>query len=205
MSELDAFLPAILPYAPGCAELAATAALLKAAQTFCERTRLWRYEASLDLVPSTGDLVPVPVGASLFEIESARLDGRSLTPKSLHELNRTRSTWRDEADGQGRWLTQESPGSVRVVPMCSGALSLSLFLRPTDDATSLPDFLLRDYRQCLGDGALAELLMLPAQSFSNPQAAQFYAQRFDNRINELFNRTIQGQQRAPMRARSQFM
>lgn len=203
MIDLDVFLPSIMPYAPGCPEPTAFAAIITAAQTFSERTRLWRSTATLDVTPDSASLVTVPVGAELFEIESARFGGRDLKPISLSDLDTYHPGWRDLDNGDARWLTQTEPGSVLLVPGSTGALSLSTLLRPTDKADQLPD-LFGQYTQVIADGALADILMLPAQSYSDPQRAQFYAQRFDSRIDSLFKRTIQGQQRAPVRARARF-
>jgi hypothetical protein len=203
MIELEDFLPRILPYAPGCPEPTAFANIIKAAQSFCERTRLWRGSSVLAVTPDSLNLVTVPAGAELFEIESARFNDCDLEPISLHDLDARHPTWRQMSAGDARWITQVEPGSVLLVPPCTGTLELSTLLRPSDEAEQLPD-LFNQYTQAIADGALGDILMLPAQSYTNPQSAQFYAMRFDNRLDSLLNRTIQGQQRAPIRSRAQF-
>lgn len=203
MIDLDVFLPRILPYAPGCAEPTVLASIIKAAQTFCERTRLWRDRDQFNVTPSNCNVVCAPNGAELFEIESARFNGCPLEPISLADLDTKHPTWRQMSAGEGRWITQTEPGSVLLVPTCTGTLELSTILRPTDDAEQLPD-LFSQYTQVIADGALGDILMLPAQSFSSQDLAQFYSMRFDNRIDELFNRTIKGQQRAPVRTKARF-
>lgn len=203
MIELDVFLPSIMPYAPGCPEPTAFASVITAAQAFCERTRLWRNAVVLNVTPDGPNIVTVPLGAELFEIESARFGGRDLQAISLSDLDAHHPGWRDLDNGDARWMTQSEPGSVQLVPASTGPLNLYTLLRPTDKAEQLPE-LFSQYTQVIADGALADILMLPAQSYSDPQRAQFYALRFDSRINELFKRTIQGQQRAPVRSRARF-
>lgn len=205
MIELDVFLTKIMPYVPGCPEPSAFAAIIKAAQEFCERTRLWRDEDTFTLTPTSCNVVCAPEGADLFEIENALLDGGRLEPTSLSDLNHKYPRWRELDAGQGQWITQIEHGSVVVVPKCTGTLKLSTFLRPSDEADQLPDFLSKLYRQCIADGALAEILMLPGQPFTDPSRAQFYSMRFEAKLSELTNRTIKGQQRAPTRVRAQFM
>lgn len=205
MIELDVFLPKIMPYVPGCPEPTAFAGIIKAAQEFCERTRLWRDEDTFTLTPTSCNVVCAPEGADLFEIENALLDGSRLEPISLSDLDRKYPRWREMDTGQGQWITQIEHGSVVVVPKCRGTLHLSTFLRPSEEADQLPDFLSRNYRQCIADGALAEILMLPGQPFTDPSRAQFYSMRFEAKLSELTNRTIKGQQRAPTRVRAQFM
>lgn len=204
MIDLDAFLPRITPYAPGVAEPTAFANIIKAAQIFCDRGRLWRNDVSVDVTPVSVNTIPVPVGAELFEIESARVAERSLEPISIAELDRRYADWRSQVNDLPRWYTQTVPGTVQLVPACTGTLDLSTFLRPTNNAQQLPD-LFGQYLEEIADGALARILMIPAQPFTDPAAAQFYGQRFDNRMDSLFNRTVQGQQRAPIRTRARFM
>ncbi|MNZ92974.1 hypothetical protein D3C78_1120230 [compost metagenome] len=91
-----------------------------------------------------------------------------------------------------------------IVPKTTGTLKLSTFLRPSEDADQLPDFIAQLYRQVIADGALAEILMLPGQPFTAPDRAQFYSMRFEAKLGELSSRTIKGQQRAPARTRAQF-
>lgn len=204
MIDLDAFMPRIMPYAPGCAEPTAFASIIKAAQAFCERTRLWRDRDQFNVTPTSCNVVCAPSGAELFEIESARFNGFLLEPIALADLDAKYPTWRQMSAGSPRWITQTEPGSVLLVPTGTGTLEISTILRPGDDAEQLPD-LFSQYTQVIADGALGDILMLPAQSFSDPQSALFYSMRFDNRINDLLNRTIQGQQRAPMRAKARFL
>lgn len=205
MTDLDVFIPNILPYAPGVAEPTVFAALIRASQAFCERTRLWRDEDTFTLTPTSCNVVCAPEGADLFEIENALLDGCRLEPISLSDLDHKYPRWRELDAGQGQWITQIEHGSVLVVPKCTGTLTLSTFLRPAEDADQLPEFLSKLYRQCIADGALAEILMLPGQPFTDPSRAQFYSMRFEAKLSELTNRTIKGQQRAPARVRAQFM
>lgn len=203
MIDLEAFLPSILSNAPGCPEPTAFANIVKASQEFCERLRLWRNEAVLSVAPDVASVVPVPAGSELFEIESARFAGRDLTPISLQDLDAKYPGWRDLSGSDAKWITQVEPGTVRLVPACAGDLSLSILLRPTDQAEQLPD-LFSQYTEMIADGALGEILMLPAQSFTDPQRAQFYASRFENKLGSMFNRTIKGQQRAQTRIRARF-
>lgn len=204
MTDLDVFLPRILPYAPGCPEPTAFAAIILAAQQFCERTRLWRDEDQFNITPSSCNVVCVPEGAVLFEIEHALLDGRPLEPISVGDLDRDTPDWRTREASGGRWITQTEPGAVLVVPKCSGSLLLTTTLKPAEEADQLPDFLAREHRQVIADGALAEILMTPNQPFTAPDRAQFYAMRFENRLGQLSTASIKGQQRAPTRTRPQF-
>lgn len=205
MIELDVFLPKIMPYAPGCPEPTAMAAIVTAAQTFCERTRLWRYRDQFNVTPTSCNIMCAPCDATVFEIESAHLGDCKLDPISLADLEFKHPTWRQFSESSGRWITQVEPDTVMVVPPTTGTLTLALILRPSDCAEQLPDFIGSLYRQCIADGALAEILMLPGQPFYAPDRAQYYAGRFESKLGELATRPLKGQQRAPIRTRAQFM
>ena len=205
MTDLDVFLPRIMPYAAGCAAPTAYAAIITAARALCERGRLWRDDDTFNVTPTSCNVICTPDYADLFEIESALLDGRGLDPISIPDLDRNQPDWRNLDGNGGRWITQSNRGEVTVVPKCTGSLELHLYLTPNQDADQLPDFLAKDYRQAIADGALAEILMIPGQPFYAPDRAQFYSARFEAKIASLMNQQIRGQQRAPARTRAQFM
>lgn len=202
MTDLEAFLPQVMPYAPGCPEPTALAAIVKSAQDFCERTRLWRDQDQFTVTPTSCNVVCVPDGADLFEIEQATLNGYMLEPISQADLNSRLPDWRTREETQGRWITQTEPGSVMVVPRSTGTLFLATVLRPANDAEQLPDFIAQHYLRVIADGALAEILMTPGQPFTAPDRAQFYSMRFEQRLGELSTRSIQGQQRARLRTKA---
>lgn len=204
MIPIDTLLPAILPYAPGCPEPVALTNIVKAAQQFCERTRLWRVNYSLTVTKTSINVVPVPAGSDLFEIERARFADKVLTPVSLAELDHNQVDWRTWEYAEPRYITQEQPGEVILVPRCDGNLDLWAFLRPADGAEELPDFIIKLYGKVIADGALAEILMTPNQPFAAPDRAQFYAARFEQRVSNLANTHIKGQQRARMRTKPQW-
>jgi hypothetical protein len=204
MTELDEFLPLIMPKVPGCPEPSAFAAIIRAAQAFCERTRLWRDADQFTVTPTSCNVMCAPEGADVFEIEHARLDSLDLLPASQHFLNGNVGQWR-ELVGPSKWITQTEPDTVLLVPAGSGRLMLSLILRPSEGATQLPDFIAKHHRQVIADGALADILMLPMQSFTDPSRAQFYSERFEARLDVLSASNIKGQQKAPMRSKAQFM
>lgn len=204
MIELDGFLPVIMPHVAGCPEPTAFGKIIEAAQEFCERTRLWRDEDTFTLSADGCNIPCAPVGATVFQIEAAFVDEQQLEPISYPELNRQSPDWRNQ-DGQARYISQALPGSVVVAPgKAEGKLRLVTLLRPADDADMLPDFLLTEYRQAIADGALARLLMIPTQSFSDPERAAYFAMRFESKLNALFAQNVKGQQRAPARTKARY-
>lgn len=201
MKDFSVFKRYIMPRVPGAAEPTVDSAIREAAIEFCRRTRIWREEDTFT-VSDESELVAVPFGAALFEIESARFNGFMLEPTSLSWLDGNVPRWQEQV-GRGKWITQLRPDTVRIVPTEPGTLDLSLFLMPANDADQVPDFLADHHVRCIADGALADLLAMP-YDYANPGLAGYHAQRFDRRLNELSNLNIKGQQRAPVRTKPQF-
>jgi hypothetical protein len=204
MIELDVFLPKILPRVEGAARPAVYDAIRVAAQEFCTRTRLWRETDTLQTVSDDLDIVAVPQGAVLFEIESARFEGHELEPQSISWLDDNVARWRESTADMPRHITQTEPDTVRLVPMATGTLDLSLYLKPADDAGYLPDWMGNHYKQVIADGALAELLTMPGQAYTSPELAMFYSDRFDKRVTLLSSANLKGQQKARVRTKPHF-
>lgn len=206
MSDIQDFLPGLLPYAPGVNDPAAFFGLRQAARDFCTRTKLWRHEVELDVEDSDPITITVPDESALVDIELARFEGEPLTARTLKWLDDNCRGWRDgELEGTPNYFTQIDVGTVIVVPWLEGTLKLNVWLKPTEDAEELPDFLLEHHRTTLCHGALAHILAMPNQSFTSVDTAALFASSFEARLNKLAEKSSTGQQRAVVRTRASFM
>lgn len=209
MSSLDSFLTEVRPWAPGVPDPTAYKAVRNAAIEFCERTRLWKYESTVDILeadPVVGEIV-LPDDAALFDIEVAMFDNLELTPKATRDLDEIAPRWRggDLGTGNPQYITQIEQNSLRMVPSpaVDGALYVCLRLKPSQDATTLPAFM-TEYAECLGWGALGRILTVPGQSYSNPELATYYTGRFMKKLDALSNKGTLGQHNARKRTRTSF-
>lgn len=198
MRDIEDLLPNVLPYAPGCAEPTAVQHLRDAAVRFCERTRCWRF---IDTFQTTGEhheILVVPSDAVLFEIEWAKFNNRELEAVSPQA-----ATWHNQ-DGytEPRYITQVNPNCVSLEPHAVGELVISMFLKPAPTALEIPAFMICDFGRALADGALATLLLLPNQPFTNPQLAMMFETKFQQALDRNFALNMRGQQRAPKRTKS---
>lgn len=209
MTDLDVFLPSILTVAPGCAEPTAIAAVRQAVMQFCEATRSWRSDDTFEVTPTTCAFVCVPDQAELFEIEAVHFDGAPLDPVSVAYLDRMQPTWRHSLDtgatGSPRYFTQLAQDMIQIVPSATGIVKVQAFLKPSEDAEQVPDFIANKYRRAIASGALADLLLTPGQPFFSPDLAGIHAARFKSVLDRNFNLNVRGQQRAPTRTRAQFL
>lgn len=216
MSALTVFLPKVLQYAPGCAEPAAFDAIRSAAIEFCERTNLWRTTLTCEAAANPVAIVPydatpdadkltLPADAVLHSIALVLFEGRELRPATTDDLDEHYHDWRTATDtGAPQYVTQLVQDELRLYPFAAGEIRATVRLKPTQDADTLPDFLADRYRDTIQAGALAKILLLPGQPFTNPDLAVFFAAKFQTDLDRLFNAEARGQQRAPVRTRPQY-
>lgn len=207
MKDIDMILPSVMPQVPGCAEPTAIAAIRQAAIEFCEATRAWRARDQFEVTKSSCSIVCAPASAVIFEFESVFFNGRRLEQVSVLELDRDHPNWADdsrEPSGTARYFTQTEHDTIRVVPAATGKVDISLYVRPSEDALQLPDFLVDRYRNVLANGALSRLLLVPGQPFFSPDMAGYYATRFQQSLDRNFNVNIRGQQRARTRTKPHY-
>ena len=208
--QLSEFLPLILPHAPGCPDPVATFNLRLSAIEFCERTRCWRHILNTT-VTTQNKVIVAPPYAAIHEFEHAYFEGEELAPTQFSDIDHGE----DMAGTVPRYITQVGPDTVALYPFATGNLQLSLFLKPRggneygtvsdnplDDAyDQVPGFMLAQHGEPIAFGALARILAIPGQPFSNPQMAQFYFGRARELMDARFSTNMRGQQRAPRRTR----
>lgn len=205
MTALIDFLPKVNQYAPGCAEPAAFDALRAAAAEFCERTGLWRATLTINTASQEPDIMALPADSTMHAIELVLFNGRELERVTPEYLDERFSTWRTEtATGEPQYITQLVQDEIRLYPFADGEVSAFVRLKPTANADTLPDFLADRYRDTLQAGALAKILLLPGQPFTNPDLAMMFHARFQADLDRLFDAKSRGQQRAPARTKPAF-
>ena len=204
MKPIDDFLPLILPRAPGCPEPIAFDANRQAAIEFCERTRIWR-DTDQFMADEFGYIM-APAQSVIHQIEEARFDGHRLTAVSVQDLNERYPDydWTTQSGDQPKYITQIHPNTVKIVPAWDGMITMTIQLKPSNDAQELPDFIFDQYARTIADGALAEVLMIPGQPYTNPQGGAMYSQRFQQRLDSLQVQGLKGQQRAPIHTKASF-
>ena len=216
-TRLSEFLPYVTPHCPACPDPVAEFLLRQAAIEFCERTKCWRYVTSVTISAADSVLV-APSYSEIHEIEKATHDGLDLTPVAYIDSTPA-GLYGAQEENVPRYITQMNAGSVTVAPYKAGTLRLSLILKPQsgvemgfdpddplrDAKNVVPPFLLQHHAATIAAGALARILMLPEQPFTNPPMAAMKRAEFDAAADSLASRFQKGQQQAPLRTVARWM
>ena len=207
MRDFEDFFPHVMPFAPGCAEPTVIHALREAAIEFSTRTRLWRSDDEFDVTPSECDVICTPSNAQLLEIEHVTFNGFPLTETSIVALDNDHAYWRTDTQETTlpRFFTQIAIDTIRVVPAATGKLKVNTILMPSRDADQVPGWMVDKFASVIAAGALKDMLIVPGQPFFNPQLATAFSAKFYAALDDTGSLHVRGQQRAPLRTRSQFL
>lgn len=206
MRDLDDFLLEINPKAPGCPAPAAYQAILQACDDLCVRTKTWRY--SDDIIISGTDEIDFfpPSGAVLIDFESVLFGDTPLEAKTIKWMDQCMRGWRrGTIEGVPRFYTQLDMNTLRIAPIDNGTLTVNCWLKPAMDADQVPDFLFEQWHEVIAWGALGRILSTPNQPFTDVQMGAAYLAAFMQKLDGIAFKGTTGQQRAPLRTRSQFM
>lgn len=205
MVSIDDLLPSVLIYARSAPEPLALKMLRDAARTFCATTRIWRENDTMAVSAPDFEGLCSFAGTEIVAIEDARVvDGPRLTPIAVQDLDAKHDGWRtDTTEATPRYITQFEPNSITIYPRQAVTLSVGLVLQPTDDALTIPQWLVARYGTRIGKAAAGQLLILPATEYANPQlGAGLIAET--SRLGGTALRVAKGQQGARIRAKGSF-
>lgn len=196
MANLVDLITNVMVSAPGVPEPLAIAKYRDAAREFFRRTNAWRLPgaAASAASGSTSEYeIAVPSGAEVFDISYARVGDDSPLIKQTFEqvqykLGATASTTpRYFRVAAGRLVIHPDPGED-----ISDELVVDAILRPSRDATTLPDEQADEFGEIIEHGALGRLLSMPAKQWTDYEGASFYWKLFLSAIDEWSSRGADG-------------
>lgn len=178
---IDTFTPRVLRGTRGIPEILVGQAVVDAAVEFCHRSRIWKVDLpNIVLQVGVQNYTPVyPANSQLVEAESALIDGGKARLYSFDEVRKKLRLPEPGVSGQPFMYEFDMalhPAPVMLNPICDAAnagrtVTLRVSLKPTDDATQLPDILSTRYAEAVAAGARARLLAMPDEVWSNPGAS----------------------------------
>lgn len=201
--QLSEFHPYVMPYAMGCPVPTMEHHVRLAAIDFCRRTGVM--VKALDAVQTDGlsnEVSPLPdAGLQIVRLLSVSVDGVQFRSVSAtHGLDLL------DNDNTGEFAFTRDNATVFINPLQISGLDVDVeaMLAPSLSATALPDELLA-YVPDIAHGAIASLLMVPGQDFTNPDYAARSLDTFLKRAGTVAAMSSRGRTTAKMRSFATFL
>jgi len=174
--------PEIATFAMGCPNPLLEAKLRQAAIEFLERTRAWvewldpatSYEGVLEYD------FDLPAGTDVVRVERATLDGEPIEIVSYRDADHD---WLRQPMLEQGVLSRDLKTFCLGVSVASGALiQIQAALKPSRNATGIPDDLADKYRDDIVHGARYLVLSMPGTPFYKPDTAAVERALFEGAI-----------------------
>ncbi|MET3134957.1 hypothetical protein AAKU55_005260 [Oxalobacteraceae bacterium GrIS 1.11] len=183
-ASIDIFIPHILPSVLACPDFSIRSAIIEAAIEFCGDAGAWT--ETLDPIHMSAGThsyeLDVPKDARALVVKNVWARNGALVAKTMDDIAALMPDWQS-AQGTPAYYNQQDWDELRVYPTpgdgdAGGTLSVRASLAPTRGASTLPNFLVERHFQTIVAGALARLMLVPGQGWSNPQLAAYFKNEF---------------------------
>lgn len=196
MALITAITPYIATEIPDAMTLLIEREIVQAASKFFERSRIWKdVQESQSTVSGTADYdVFMPNESDIVTWDYVLYDGYDIDPVTEYELTAEQSMWRDITGYPTSYITNIRTKSMRLYPTPNvvGTLKYELTLKPSVDATTLPDFAVEQFQDIIVDGTLARMYGQATKSWYNPDESAKRMRMFNNGIYEASDKMIRG-------------
>lgn len=174
----------ILPHVPGCPEPLIEDTLRRVARIFCRDSHVWE-EQLPDIYPVNGVTRYQASAPDETEIVSLSQCQTKTTPIS-------ESNW-PIINPFGLLTFDKSPNPAK------GPLQIKAILKPTRDASGMPDRIGLHYSEALINGTIAKLQEMPKKDWTDLQLSIYHQDKFDNTVREARFRKANGNTDRDMR------
>lgn len=168
----------ILPHVPGCPGVLAERELLRAAQAFFARSRVWSVLTEAQAVSAGNAEIPLEfVGDALPEVvrvEAVWLDGKLLETVAAENAESVLDgdDWAAE-EGEPQYALMLTPNVIRLYPIPVEPATIGLVVRatvrPSDTSPGLPSDLTARWREAILAGAKGRLMVYPKKPWTDVQ------------------------------------
>jgi len=196
----SAFLDEVLPDVPKCPQAMAINAIGKAAREFYEQALIYKWEhPALGIVAAQSSYAfTPPSGYVVWEIiaDSCWVSGRKIYPRAPLDLNQMYVDWLTATGATPVYFTQVTERAVRLVPIPTvdtpASLKFWVWLKPSFAATGMETEHYEEYHEGIAHRAKSLLMEVPEKPYSNPRLAVYHQGKFEDKVNEAFNRVNRG-------------
>lgn len=186
LTSWSGFYDYIMPHLQGVQNNLVDLALRNVCIDFCQQTGIHLdWQAAQDIVGNTANynLSTAVTGCEVYQVKTAWADGKPLAFAPLDALNSRNTYWRDETAPAAEGFTQEVPNVIVLWPtpttdVTNGLIVLNS-LCPTRASTGLTDWIASRYMDALANGAVGQLMAMPAKPWTDPATANFYTTLYE--------------------------
>lgn len=188
------FFPYVLPAVRGCPEPVAEHHIRLAAIDFCRRTLCWQQlldpieQPAADGVATEFDLI-APPGAEVVRLLSVTVNGE---PVTLVEGSRGVQLVRRSSPEDFAFTRDRKMVYIHPAPPLGASIEIEAALKPTLAAVEFPDDLFDHYAQDIARGAMATLMLLPKQDWTDLGLGAVHQESFDERISTVAAQVARG-------------
>lgn len=192
MKALTLFTPFVAPKVLGCTDPLIEEAVLNACIEFASKSCIVRQVTNDAAVADLTEYdVDQPSMLRVNRIHDVFFKRTRLTPRAQHMITDAVAAYGESVAGKSaaaglpcEWVSRDpAQATVSVYPAPAlseaDAITIVASMVPTISATRVPDVLYDDYARDIAAGAVAELMLVPAQPWSNPVLAGVYRRQFD--------------------------
>lgn len=177
MASLSDFNQLIRTYLPGAPDPTIEFAVRRAARRFCSLSWFARRSITVTLVSGTAvyTLSPTSAQEEIVGVHAIEFDDEPLDPTKPELVNTTSGTPK-------RWYFEpESTITLDPTPddgVDGEVITVRIATQPTRTTETIADDIVREYEQCIADGAIAWIMAMPKQPWSDKEGAAMMERKF---------------------------
>lgn len=181
MAALSDFNQLIRTYLPGAPDPTIEFATRRAARRFCSLSWFARRSISVTLVSGQAvyTLSPTSEDEEIVGVHAVEFDDNPLDPTKPELVNTSSGT------PKVFYFEPEEALTLNPVPdsgVDGDSISVRIAVQPTRTTSTIADDIVREYEQCIADGAIAWIMAMPKQPWSDPQGAQMMERKFMSQV-----------------------
>ena len=184
----------VRPEVQGCSEIQILDAILRAGIEFCNKSRYIKETFTITTAPTVNKyaMVNIPQDEQAREIINVKRGlYRDLNPSSFKEFqNNDFNTL--PGTPQYFYMDKDRNLVLGVIPVAVEDLTVTVIVRPTETAITLPNTLFDEYVDEIAMGAKSRLMMMKGQVWTDLQQAGLYKAMFNDAIDDSNVRTSKG-------------
>lgn len=162
--------------------------VIRAVIEVCEKAYVWKEQLNPQIATTGNQTMHLrtPKGSRIAGIVEAYQDGHRVVSATEKELDTSDSSWRD-SDVQSEtinyfYLKDRSTAVLSDIPSKRMRFLIVALLKPSLEATEIPDFIREDYADLIISGAKFRLLKMNGKPWSNPNLAGAEKNQFEREL-----------------------